>query len=174
MWDNESAAASYTVTVIKDGKRISSVTTENTSTTICLPTAGKYQIKIYSTNFLGNGEQSTTVLEAEAVDPLTVTFTNYDDSIITTQKVTYGKEAIIPDDPIRKGYTFTEWENIDKATAVKEDLTLKAKYKINTYFMMQVVTKWVAPKELNMGNLRTRPMINLRIFQEDMFLQDGK
>ena len=61
----------------------------------------------------------------------TVTFLDYDESVIAEVKVEEGKDAVAPDDPIREGYHFTGW---DKAfNNVTEDITVTAKYAINTY-----------------------------------------
>jgi uncharacterized repeat protein (TIGR02543 family) len=60
----------------------------------------------------------------------TVTFNDYDNSYIDTQTVKYEGTASI-EDPIRIGYTFTEW---DKAiTNITENLTTSAIYTINQY-----------------------------------------
>ena len=61
----------------------------------------------------------------------TVTFIDYDESVIAEVKVEEGKDAVAPDDPIREGYHFTGWDKaFDNVTA---DLTVTAKYAINTY-----------------------------------------
>ena len=134
-WDAMPSAASYTVTVYKDNKEVSHVTTSGTTATINLSSAGKYRIKIYATNFVGNSVEADTVLETEAMEPLTVKFVDWDDSLIKTQEVSYGKDASLPEEPGRKGYTFTSWTNADKIKNVKGNLTLKATYKINTYLV---------------------------------------
>ena len=134
-WDAMPSAASYTVTVYKDNKEVSHVTTSGTTATINLSSAGKYRIKIYATNFVGNSVEADTVLETEAIAPLTVKFVDWDDSLIKTQEVSYGKDASLPEEPGRKGYTFTSWTNADKIKNVKGNLTLKATYKINTYLV---------------------------------------
>ena len=134
-WDAMPSAASYTVTVYKDNKEVSHVTTSGTTATINLSSAGKYRIKIYATNFVGNSVEADTVLETEAMAPLTVKFVDWDDSLIKTQEVSYGKDASLPEEPGRKGYTFTSWTNADKIKNVKGNLTLKATYKINTYLV---------------------------------------
>lgn len=50
-WDAMPSAASYTVTVYKDNKEVSHVTTSGTTATINLSSAGKYRIKIYGNKF---------------------------------------------------------------------------------------------------------------------------
>ena len=61
-----------------------------------------------------------------------VVFVDHDGKELKKEQiVNYGTAAIAPEDPIREGYEFTGW---DKAFAsVKEDLTIKATYSVNTY-----------------------------------------
>lgn len=57
---------------------------------------------------------------------LTVTFVDWDGTILSTQTVTYGESATMPGIPSRAGYVFGGW---DKAyDNVKEDLTITALY----------------------------------------------
>ena len=56
----------------------------------------------------------------------TVKFVDYDDSVISTQTVEYGNSAKAPDNPTRKGYVFTGW-NQDFSN-VTENITVKAQY----------------------------------------------
>ena len=66
----------------------------------------------------------------------TVTFKDYDGSVIATVKVEEGKSAVKPDDPIREGYTFTGWDK--KFDNVTSDLTVQAQYTINVYTVIFV------------------------------------
>ena len=61
----------------------------------------------------------------------TVTFKDWDGTVLNTQEVQYGGDAEAPADPTRVGYTFTGW---DKAfTNITADLVVTAQYEINTY-----------------------------------------
>ena len=61
----------------------------------------------------------------------TVTFKDWDGTVLKTQEVQHGGDAEAPADPTRVGYTFTGW---DKAfTNVTADLVVTAQYEINTY-----------------------------------------
>ena len=57
----------------------------------------------------------------------TVTFVDYDDTVLDKQKVEDGHDAVAPDDPVRPGYIFTGWD--EDFTNVKKDLTVTAQYK---------------------------------------------
>lgn len=134
-WDAETAAASYTVLLYKDNREISHTTTSGTNANLNLPNSGKYQIKIYATNFVGNSVLSDTVLNVEAMDPLKVRFEDWNGTLIKEQEVPYGKDATLPEDPSRRGYTFQSWINGEKIINVTENLTITAGYKINTYLV---------------------------------------
>ena len=61
----------------------------------------------------------------------TVTFKDWDGTVLKTQEVQHGGDAEAPADPTRTGYTFTGW---DKAfTNIMADLVVTAQYSINTY-----------------------------------------
>ena len=65
------------------------------------------------------------------INTYTVTFKDWDGTVLMTQQVQYGGAATAPANPTRTGYTFTGW---DKAfTNVTADLVVTAQYEINTY-----------------------------------------
>ena len=65
------------------------------------------------------------------INTYTVTFKDWDGTVLKTQEVQYGGDAEAPADPTRIGYTFTGW---DKAfTNITADLVVTAQYEINTY-----------------------------------------
>lgn len=60
----------------------------------------------------------------------TVTFVNWDDSVLKTEKILHGNSAT-PPVATRDGYTFTKW---DKTFAsIQSNLTIKAEFNINSY-----------------------------------------
>lgn len=61
----------------------------------------------------------------------TVTFKDWDGSIIDEQEVIPGYDAEAPADPVREGYKFTGWDK--SFTYVMSDLVITAQYKINQY-----------------------------------------
>ena len=83
----------------------------------------------YSTN----SKVSVTLADADVelvavfeIDEFTVTFKDYDGSIIDTQQVAYYTSAFEPEEPTRNGYTFTGWDkSFDNVT---EDLVITAQY----------------------------------------------
>ena len=61
----------------------------------------------------------------------TVTFKDWDGTVLKTQEVQYGGDAEAPADPTRTGYTFTGWDK--EFTNITADLVVTAQYEINTY-----------------------------------------
>ena len=71
---------------------------------------------------------ATKHFKAPAVETFTVTFVDYDGSVLKTETVESGKSATAPADPVREGYTFAGWDkSFDNVT---EDITVTAKYTI--------------------------------------------
>lgn len=65
---------------------------------------------------------------AQYAQTFTVTFEDYDGSIIDIVEVESGKDADAPTNPVRNGYTFTGWDK--DITNVTADLTVTAQFKI--------------------------------------------
>lgn len=61
---------------------------------------------------------------------VTITFKDWDNSVISTTKYTYGDAIVAPSNPSREGYTFLSWDNEVAATATA-DTTYKAQYYVN-------------------------------------------
>ena len=65
------------------------------------------------------------------IDRFTVSFKDYDGTVISTQTVVSGKGAIAPGNPSRVGYTFVGWDK--SFDAITDNTTVTAQYSINTY-----------------------------------------
>jgi hypothetical protein len=74
---------------------------------------------------------NTTVTALYTINSYTVKFVDYDGTLLESQSVNYGSDAIAPDDPTRTGYTFSAWD-IDFEN-ITEDITVTAAYSINSY-----------------------------------------
>ncbi|MGE5494497.1 MAG: MBG domain-containing protein [Burkholderiales bacterium] len=61
----------------------------------------------------------------------TVTFVDYDGSVIGTDGVLYGQNAVAPVPPTREGYTFIGWDR--EFNPVTGNVTVTAQYEINRY-----------------------------------------
>ena len=60
------------------------------------------------------------------LETFTVTFADWDGTVLNTQTVSKGYAAIAPSDPVRDGYTFTGWD-VDYSN-ITSDLTVTAQY----------------------------------------------
>lgn len=82
-----------------------------------------------------NNIQEDTVIYAqyEKIDStetqLIVRFIDHDDKVLYTQKVNYGESAILPQAPVRDGYTFTGWR--PAINEITKDTDTYAQYEKN-------------------------------------------
>jgi hypothetical protein len=75
--------------------------------------------------------QDIEVTAQWTINKYTVTFVDWDGSVIDTQTVEHGGSATAPEVSEREGYTFNGWDKaFDNVTG---DLTVTAQYTINTY-----------------------------------------
>jgi len=92
--------------------------------------AGTYRVKVVAANEYGDSDASYS--EAITVhNQNVVTFLDYDGTIITTQKVEYGKNATAPNVPQRKGYQFAGWDK--SLENITEPTEITATYEVETY-----------------------------------------
>lgn len=146
-WDEIPMAASYTVVLYKNEEIVSKETVNVNQAVLLMKEAGKYQVGVYGSNFVGNGSESKKRVDIEVMAPVKVEFKDWDGSVIETETITWGTDASLPPNPERRGYTFSKWENEDKITKVKEDLVVTAVYKINSYLV-----KFYDASERQVGN----------------------
>ncbi len=72
---------------------------------------------------------------------LTVRFIDHDDTVIYTQKVTYGEDAIAPQNPSREGYTFVGWR--PAITGITSDLDTYAQYEKHDSSESQLTVRFI-------------------------------
>ena len=101
-----------------------------TSTSFILNHSGTYRIQVSANNSAGS---SSVVTSGNCVvhPNVTVTYKDYDGSVIKTQSVKYGGNSSNPLAPTREGYTFQGWSHDGKN--LTKDTVITAQYKINTY-----------------------------------------
>lgn len=77
------------------------------------------------------GPGDITLYAKWIINEYTVTFLDYDGTVLKTETITHGSSATPPADPTREGYTFTGWDKTyDNVTS---DLEVTAQYSINEY-----------------------------------------
>ncbi|MBO4849250.1 MAG: InlB B-repeat-containing protein [Clostridia bacterium] len=84
-----------------------------------------------SSNYVINLYKKVVVGEPEPQTLYTVTFVDWNGTVLSTQQVEEGAAAAAPADPVRTGYTFTGWDV--PFDCVTSDLTVTAQYSINSY-----------------------------------------
>ncbi len=83
----------------------------------------------------------TRMLEILYTGPsYTVTFVDWDGSIISTQRVEYGKSATAPATPVRDGYTFSGWSA--DFSFITGDTTIVAQYGDETVYLRGTFNDW--------------------------------
>jgi uncharacterized repeat protein (TIGR02543 family) len=112
---------------------------------------------------LTNDYFAATVLTSSVItieQGLTVTFLDWDGTVLKTEQVIYGGSATAPSEPVRNGYTFTGWDRpFDNVT---DNITVRAEYAINQYSVTFIDNDGltVLKTELvNHGNSATAPSV---------------
>lgn len=71
----------------------------------------------------------------------TVSYRDWNGTILDEQTITFGTDATPPADPTRTGYTFTGWDK--PSTNIQVDTVITAQYSINSYQMQRC--RWHRP-----------------------------
>lgn len=128
--DDVLTAASGTVEFRQSG--ITVATAESTGTGIYTAVAhnGTYDIYIGGDD-TGENITISDAAGSKTINYYTVSFNDWDGTVLKTQTVQYGNPAEAPDDPERTGHSFTGWDNTyDEIT---NTITITAQYTINYY-----------------------------------------
>ena len=123
----------YTVTFVDwDGTVIDTQEVEFGADAVApaAPTREGYTFIGWDVDFANVTEDITVTAQYE-INIYTVTFVDWDGTVIDVQEVEFGADAAAPAAPVREGYTFTGWD-VD-FTNVTEDITVTAQYEINVY-----------------------------------------
>ncbi|MCL2632117.1 MAG: InlB B-repeat-containing protein [Coriobacteriia bacterium] len=150
----------YTVTVLNSYAQYTGAGTYNVNNTVSIAAGGRtgyrftgWTVSVGGVILTNNAAASTTfvmpagnvtvIANWVAVTPpapptppvgtteYTVTFVDWDGTVLSTQTVAPGADATAPESPVRDGYTFTGWD-ID-FTNVQSDLTVTAQYATETF-----------------------------------------
>ena len=123
----------YTVTFKDwDGTTLGTAEVEYGGTAVApvTPTREGYTFTGWSSS-LENITANKTVTAMYDILTFTVTFKDWNGTVLKEQTVNYGGYATAPADPTREGYTFTGWDVA--FTNIKADTVVTAQYQIKTY-----------------------------------------
>lgn len=87
-------------------------------------------VTVRATALDGSGVSATRQISIGSISCFTVTFTDWDGTVIDVQTVESGQGARLPDAPFRAGYKFTGWDK--DVSAVTGNITVKALYESQT------------------------------------------
>ena len=111
----------------------------NSITAVVAESGQLYVAGANSKGQLGTGYECASVPTLTPIDVwifggaevYTVTFVDYDGTVLKTESVAAGSAAHAPADPTRLGYTFTGWDR--DFSNVTSNLTVTAQYSVNSY-----------------------------------------
>ena len=122
---NKGSTVTINSTSISTGSFSVNLETSNDKTSVTVSCKGKHKNTNDTVTFSGLVYTVTYSLS------YTVTFKDYDGTVLKTQTVESGKSATAPSNPTRAGYDFTGWDvNFSNITS---NLTVTAQYSIKTY-----------------------------------------
>ncbi len=152
----------YTVTFINwDGSVISSQQVDYGSSAVAPENPVKPGNSNHNYVFSGwdpvispvEGNQEYVAQFTENINQYTVTFINWDGSVISSQQVDYGSSAAAPENPVREGYTFDSWDQ--DYSNITSDLDVTATYYNKTVNYLNIATDspWVNGAKVEVNGL---------------------
>ncbi|MFA6649308.1 MAG: InlB B-repeat-containing protein, partial [Candidatus Izemoplasmatales bacterium] len=79
---------------------------------------------------------SPTIYAKWIINEYTINYADHDGTIITTETIEFDADLsgiVAPDNPMRTGYTFTEWDSTLPAKMPANNITITANYTVNQY-----------------------------------------
>ncbi|MBQ8001602.1 MAG: starch-binding protein [Ruminococcus sp.] len=126
--------------VTSDGSEFTELSCSNTTLETSELEVGTYTVyPVLYDGYVYTRGNAISLTVADAVSEHTVTFVNYDGTVLDTQTVKDGESATAPTVSPREGYTFTGWSDgtntykSDTLPTITADTTFTAQYTINTY-----------------------------------------
>ena len=132
-WDPVANAESYDVQITDQTGAVVYHTVDSKATTasFVLYTPGSYTVRVCAKNARFTGEAAVLENAFTVLEKLTVSFVDWDGTLLSKQFVEYGQGAVTPAAPERDGHTFYKWD--EDYSKVTRDLTVTALYNKNQY-----------------------------------------
>jgi len=111
------------------------------------PEVGGYIFSGWDKDFTKiSADTEITALYLKDDTKLTVTFVDFDGTVLYTQEVEYGESATAPTDPVRVGYIFLGWDK--EFTNITKNTVVTAQYKDNQIYLVGTFTDWATDTKL--------------------------
>lgn len=91
----------------------------------------EYVIEVSAVNALKESEKSPSLSVKTKRHHSSVVFKNWDGTVLDEQKVLYGQNAVVPNNPTRTGYNFIGWDK--PTTNITDDVVITALYEIQKF-----------------------------------------
>jgi uncharacterized repeat protein (TIGR02543 family) len=110
-----------------------------------------------------NVTENMEIIALYKINKYTVTFVDYDGTVLKTEEVAYKESATAPEDPVRVGHQFVGWDH--SFINVTKNLTITALYEISTVTVTFVDSDGTVLKieEIIFGGDATPPTIEDRL-----------
>ena len=150
----------YTVTFVDWNGTVlktQSVASGGSATAPSNPSRTGYKFIGWDKTFTNITSDLIVTAQYEQIITYTVTFVDYDGTILKTQTVEAGTAATAPTSPSREGYSFSGWDK--SFSNVTSDLTVTARYAIIVYIVTFVNYDGsiLKTEEVTYGNAATAP-----------------
>ncbi|MBQ9101422.1 MAG: InlB B-repeat-containing protein [Paludibacteraceae bacterium] len=129
----------YTITFKNFDGSIVEATTLNYGEKVVVPanpTREGHTFIGWDTTYLTMPAEDVEVIAQYSINSYTITYKDYDKSVITTSKVAYNEKTPSVENPKREGYTFSGWNPSVPETMPAKNFETTAQYKANTYSLL--------------------------------------
>ncbi len=130
-WGSINNTFEYIITVKNNGTVVSEESTQGCVYSYIPTEVGTYTLTVKAINFVGESAASSPAVTVTVKPDVTVTFKNYDGTVLSSKVIHWGSSISAPTPPSRKGYTFNEWSGT--YNGVKSDSVVTAVFTPNTH-----------------------------------------
>ena len=134
------------------------------------PERDGYLFSQWDTDFSSiEADLTVTAVYVKNDTEFTVTFVDFDGTVISTQQVVYGESATAPVEPSREGYIFSGWDkDFDE---VKSDLTVTAQYKDNSVYLYGSFNDWAEGMKMTLSENSDVVTYELTLMEGEYFFK---